>query len=183
MRGIVLLIVLPAFVVIISQLFYSFIQIVVAKDHDRMVDYEIRFAALKKDLPIHTFVNYVLDSHPDYPLLIPVSVFRLWHYLGKDFVAIPILIAGFYTFGSILLISSSVSIIRGENQGYVAGIFMLLATNYLKIGTWQYADIPLAFYILSTIILLSLREVYPIAALRIMFLTGLTASCAAWTKK
>jgi hypothetical protein len=81
-RGIVLLIVLPAFVIIISQLFYSFIQIVVAKDHDRMVDYEIRFAALKKDLPIHTFVNYVSmqDYSGDYYsaryVLIPVRLVR-----------------------------------------------------------------------------------------------------------
>jgi hypothetical protein len=130
----------------------------------------------------YAFSKYVLDSHPDYPLLIPVSIFRLWYLIGKDIVTIPILIAGFYTFGSILLISSSISIIRGKNQGNIAGIFMLLATNYLKFGTWQYADIPLAFYILSTVILLSLKELFPKAALRIMFLTGLTVSCAAWTK-
>jgi hypothetical protein len=145
-------------------------------------NFRARWLFRGEDQWAYAFSNYVLDSHPDYPLLIPGSVFRLWHYIGKDIVAIPILIAGFYTFGSILLISSSISIIRGENQGYVAGIFMLLATNYFKIGTWQYADIPLAFYILSTIILLSLKEVYPIAALRMMFLTGLTASCTAWTK-
>ena len=145
-------------------------------------NFRARWLFRGEDQWAYAFSNYVLDSHPDYPLLIPVSIFRLWYLIGKDIVAIPILIAGFYTFGSILLISSSISIIRGKNQGNVAGIFMLLATNYLKIGTWQYADIPLAFYILSTIILLSLKELYPIAALRIMFLTGLTVSCTAWTK-
>lgn len=145
-------------------------------------NFRARWLFRGEDQWTYAFSNYVLDSHPDYPLLIPVSVFRLWYLIGKDIVAIPILIAAFYTFASIVLIYSSVSIIRGENQGYVAGIFMLLATNYLKFGTWQYADIPLSFYILSTIILMSLKELYPMAAIRIMFLTGLMASCAAWVK-
>lgn len=81
-RRIVLLIVLPAFFIIIFQLFYSFIQIVILKDNDRMVDYEIWFAPLKKDLPTNSFVNYV--SYQDYSgdyfsaryVLIPIRLVR-----------------------------------------------------------------------------------------------------------
>jgi hypothetical protein len=130
----------------------------------------------------YAFSNYVIDSHPDYPLLLPVSVFRSWNLIGQDMVTIPILIAGFFTFGSILLILSSIAIFRGQNQGYLAAIMMLLATKFLKVGAHQYSDIPLAFYILSTIILFSMKERYPTAALRIMYLAGLTTSCAFWTK-
>jgi hypothetical protein len=130
----------------------------------------------------YAFSNYVLDSHPDYPLLLPVSVFRIWISLGKDIVAIPILIAGFYTFGSILLILSSIAIFRGQTQGYLAGIVMLMATNFLKNGTYQYGDIPLAFYILSTVILFNIKDCSPNASSRIMYLAGLTASGATWTK-
>jgi hypothetical protein len=122
------------------------------------------------------------NFQPDYPLLLPVSVFRMWVIIGSDSIAVPITIAGFFTFGSIFLILQCLSIIRGQNHGYLAAIFMLIATQYLKIGTYQYADIPLAFFILSTIILLTLKEKYPLAALRIMFLAGLATSCAAWTK-
>ena len=59
---------------------------------------------------------------------------------------------------------------------------MLLATKFLKEGSHQYSDIPLAFYILSTIILVSLKPLYPAAAIRLMFLGGVTTSCAIWTK-
>jgi hypothetical protein len=130
----------------------------------------------------YAFSNYVMDSHPDYPLLLPVSVYRAWNLVGKDIVSIPILIAGFFTFGSILLILSSIAMLRGQNQGYLAAIMMLLTTKFLKVGAHQYSDAPLAFYILSTIILFSIKERYPTAALRIMFLAGLTASCSFWTK-
>jgi len=126
--------------------------------------------------------DYVTDSHPDYPLLLPVSVFRAWHLFGKDAVTIPILVAGFYTYGSIILVWSAVALLRGPNQGYLAAIMMLLSTKLIKVGAHQYSDLPLAFYILSTIILFSLKQRYPAAALRMMYLAGLTTSCAFWTK-
>jgi hypothetical protein len=130
----------------------------------------------------YAFSNYVIDSHPDYPLLLPVSVFRAWHLIGKDAVTIPILMAGFFTYGSIVLILSAIALLRGPNQGYLAAIMMLLTTKLLKVGAHQYSDVPLAFYILSTIILFGIKHRYPIAALRIMYLAGLTTSCAFWTK-
>lgn len=130
----------------------------------------------------YAFSNYVTDSHPDYPLLLPVSVFRAWHVIGKDAVTVPILMAGFFTYGSIMLILSAVALFRGPNQGYLAAIMLLLSTKLLKVGAHQYSDVPLAFYILSTIILFSLKQRYPAAALRIMYLAGLTTACAFWTK-
>ena len=130
----------------------------------------------------YVFSKDLIHTSPDYPLLLSASIFRMWVIIGTDRIAVPIVIAGFFTFGSIFLIQQVLSILRGQNHGYLAAIFMLIATQYLKIGTYQYADIPLAFFILSTIILLTLKEKYPLAALRMMFLAGFAASCAAWTK-
>jgi hypothetical protein len=82
-RGIVLLIVLPATIIVTSQFFYySFVQFATSKDPDRMVDYEKSFAPLKKDLPSHAFVNYVSNKNysGDYfsarYVLIPVRLVR-----------------------------------------------------------------------------------------------------------
>ena len=119
---------------------------------------------------------------PDYPLLVTGSVFRMWSVLGTDHVAIPIMVAGVLAAGSILIIFSSLAILRGENQGYLAAIFMFITTRYVNIATYQYGDAPLAFFILSTIVLFSLKDHYPNLSLRLLFLAGLTASCAAWTK-
>ena len=145
-------------------------------------NFRARWLFRGEDQWAYAFSNYVMDSHPDYPLLIPVSVFRVWNLIGKDTVTIPILIAGFFTFGSISLIWSSIAMLRGQNQGYLAAIMMLMTTKFLKVGAHQYSDIPLAFYILSTIILFRIKIRYPAAALRIMYLAGLMASCTFWTK-
>lgn len=145
-------------------------------------NFRARWLFRGEDQWIYAFSKHVLSSHPDYPLLLPVSIFRIWNIVGKDIQAIPILIAGFFSFGSILLILYSITMLRGPNQGYLAAIFMLLATKFLKISAFQYSDTPLSFYILSTFILFSIKERYPIAALRLMFLAGFTASCATWTK-
>ena len=118
----------------------------------------------------------------DYPLLVTASVFRMWQILGKEFIAGPIFIAGIFTFGSFLLLFSSLALLRGRNQGYLAAIFLLLSTQFLNIGTYQYADVPLAFFILGTVSLFSLKDRYPEISFPIVFLAGLTASCAAWTK-
>ncbi len=118
----------------------------------------------------------------DYPLLITASVFRMWQILGKDPIAIPILIAGIFTFGSYLILFSSLALLRGRNQGYLAAIFLFVSTQFINIGTYQYADVPLAFFILSTVILFSLKDRYPEISSPIVFLAGLTVSCAAWTK-
>jgi hypothetical protein len=118
----------------------------------------------------------------DYPLLLTVSIFRMWQIIGHDLIVIPILVAGIFTFGSMLILFSSLALLRGRNQGYLAAIFLLLSTQFLNIGTYQYADVPLAFFILSTVFLFSLKDRYPKISTPIVFLAGLTVSCAAWTK-
>ena len=118
----------------------------------------------------------------DYPLLITASVFRMWQILGKDPIAIPILIAGIFTFGSYLILFSSLALLRGRNQGYLAAICLFVSTQFINIGTYQYADVPLAFFILSTVMLFSLKDRYPEISFPLVFLAGLTVSCAAWTK-
>ena len=62
MRGPVLLIVIPAFFVVIFY-FYSIVtEIFIEKYHQPAVDYELRFAPLKEDLPLHAVFNYVSDQ-------------------------------------------------------------------------------------------------------------------------
>lgn len=130
----------------------------------------------------HAFTYLNAADSPDYPLLVTGSVFRMWSIIGADYVAIPIIVAGVLAVGSILIIFSAICILRGKNQGYLAAIFMFLSTQFLNVATYQYGDVPLAFYILSTIVLFSLKDHFPNLSLRLIFLAGLTTSCAAWTK-
>ena len=81
-RGAVWLIVLPAIFIIVLYFFSSFNEIVIKKERSKMIDYEKRFAALKKDLPKHAFVNFISnqDSARDYfaarYVLIPARLLR-----------------------------------------------------------------------------------------------------------
>jgi hypothetical protein len=145
-------------------------------------NYRARWLFKGGDQWTQAFTYQMVADAPDYPLLISASVFRMWKLLAKDFIAVPILIAGIFTFGSILLIFSSLAILRGKNQACLAAMFMLITTQFLKVGTYQYSDVPLAFFILSTVILISLKDQYTTKSWQLSVLVGLAASCAAWTK-
>ena len=118
----------------------------------------------------------------DYPLLVTGSVYRGWEIMGNDHFSIPIIIAGVFTFGTYLLLYASLALLRNQNQGYLAVLFMLVSTQFLHLGTDQYGDVPLAFFILSTVALFALKDRFPAISLQAIVLTGFTASCAAWTK-
>lgn len=128
------------------------------------------------------FSYQMAADRPDYPLLISGSIFRMWQMLGNDYTAIPCLVAFFFTYGSIFIIFAAIAMLRGKHQGYLAAIFMLISTQFFNVGNYQYSDVPLAFYILCTVMLYCLKDRFPEKNFQLAALGGLTASCAAWTK-
>jgi hypothetical protein len=121
-------------------------------------------------------------SHPDYPLLLPASVARIWTYGGAETLLGPIAIAFLFTFATAGVLYASVSILRGRSQAMLAVLLLLASKFFILHGTSQYADIPLAFFFLSTLVLMSLQEVWADARDRLLALSGVTAGLAAWTK-
>ena len=61
-RGAVLLIVIPAIFIVPIYFFSILTEIVTGKTHRPVREYEIRLAAIKKDLPVNAVVNYVSNS-------------------------------------------------------------------------------------------------------------------------
>jgi hypothetical protein len=145
-------------------------------------NYRARWMFKGGDQWMFAFARVSMGDSPDYPLLLTGSIFRMWKILEKDYVAVPIILATMFTFGSILMLFFSVAELRGKNQGYLAAMFMFISTQFFNVGSYQYGDVPLAFFILVTLILMSLQDNCPKLSVRIAFLTGLAASCAAWTK-
>jgi dolichyl-phosphate-mannose-protein mannosyltransferase len=119
-------------------------------------------------------------SHPDYPLLLPLSVVRGWYYVGSDTTIVPGLIAIAFALATVVLMFSSVAVLRGKTQGYLAGLVLLWPALYIRMAVSEYADIPLGFFILATIVLLYLHDRTQKSSL--LILAGLTAGLAAWTK-
>lgn len=119
---------------------------------------------------------------PDYPLLVTGSVFRIWSLIGTDHIIAPIVIAGMLATGSVLVVFSGLTVLKGLNQGCLAAVFLLMATQFMNVATYQYGDAPLSFFILCTMVLFSLRDHFPDSSDRLLFVAGLSAACAAWTK-
>lgn len=121
-------------------------------------------------------------SHPDYPLLVPGSVARIWSYVGRETPLGPASVAMLFTFATIGLLYASLSIVRSATQGCLAALILLSTKLFILHGTSQYADVPFAFFLLATFSLLALAQVWPDERPRLVLLAGAAAGLAAWTK-
>ncbi len=123
-------------------------------------------------------------SHPDYPLLVPVTVARLWCHAGGDLAAAPALAASIWTFSTVGLLVWAVGSIRGRDQGLLAGLALAATPFFVMHGASQFADTPLSFYMLGTAVFgfLALDEAQAAWHESAWLMTGLCAGCAAWTK-
>jgi hypothetical protein len=119
-------------------------------------------------------------SKPDYPLLVPASIARLWNYAGGETLFAPALIAGVFTFVTAVLLTSVLARSRSTTQGLLAGLVLLGTRAFVKSGAFQYADVPLAFFFLATLALLYLYDYSQENGF--LLLAGGTASLGAWTK-
>ena len=130
-----------------------------------------------------SYFSSLLDwSHPDYPLLMSATIARIWTYLGSESVLVPALLGGFFTFAVAALLVFSLTTLQLKNQGYLAATFLLASSPFISVGSYQIADVPLGFFMLATVILLTLKGHDVSANNRLVVLAGMTCALAAWTK-
>jgi hypothetical protein len=127
------------------------------------------------------FTTQLFWSHPDYPLLLPGIVAMLWTLAHTESTAAPIGVAFLFGLGAAGILTSTLGILRGKAQAFVAGILLLGTVSFTGNAANQYADIPLSFAIIASLALLCLQDRHP-EDLRFSVLAGLTAGFAAWTK-
>lgn len=128
------------------------------------------------------FSSQIANSHPDYPLLVPSIVAMCWTLARGESVSAPIAVAFLFTLGVSGLLISSIGILRGKTQAFVAGILVLATSSFIQLGAMQYADLPLSFFFLGALALLCLQDRYP-NDLRFSIAGGLAAGLAPWTKE
>ncbi|QGJ71318.1 Hypothetical protein PBC10988_30220 [Planctomycetales bacterium 10988] len=120
--------------------------------------------------------------HADYPLLIPASIARL-SIFTKDEIELPaIWLAGLYFILTTLLLIAMVGLQRSIHQGLIAGAVLLGTSLFVKESANQYADLPLSFYFLATIGLLTFVSSKEIARTLCWVLALICGGLAAWTK-
>jgi hypothetical protein len=121
-------------------------------------------------------------SSLDYPLLLPGSVMRSWVFAGGETVAGPILVAFVFAAGACLLLFSSLAILRGKLRASLAAIVLAGTPFFIGHAAAQYADVPLAFFYLATLVLLCLADREKEGGRGLLALAGLACGMAAWTK-
>ncbi len=122
------------------------------------------------------------NSHPDYPLLLPAFVARVWKAAGTMDTIVPVVTALLFFAALLALLVSAVALLRGAASALLAGLVILSTTSLLLWAPAQYADIPLAFYYLSAIALIFLGASPMAGGRKALLWAGLCASFAAWTK-
>jgi len=124
----------------------------------------------------------MMDTHPDYPLLIPAFVARGWTYVGHSIPLVPMALAWLFTAALLVLLTAAVSESRGRWHGALACATIASSPVFLGTALSQYADMPLAFYFLLTIVLLHLADRGTKPSAGLYTLAGVAASMAAFTK-
>ena len=120
--------------------------------------------------------------HPDYPLLLPVSVARCWTYAGSETTIVPSVLALLFTFAIVGLVYSSLCAMRGCVQGSLGSLALLGLPVFVEIGSWQYADVPLALFILMTLVLFCFQDRLSHGHNGLLMLAGVSTGLATWTK-
>ena len=130
------------------------------------------------------FTPLIPWSHPDYPLLLPAAIAHFWTGLGYESQIVPAVIGLAFTFGTVGLLFSSLALLRGQIVAILGGLTLLTTPFFIEQGTAQYADVPLSFFILATIVLLCLHDESTNATrpVGLLILAGISCGFAAWTK-
>ena len=123
-----------------------------------------------------------LVRHAEYPYLVSASVYRGWAYCGVETQIIPIVFAGLFTFAIPALLMASLAHFRSVSQGIIASLLLIGMPYFITQGAGQYADTPLAFFILATFILFYLYDTHDSPTPQYLICAGLFAGMACWTK-
>jgi hypothetical protein len=129
-----------------------------------------------------TAVFSSLVRHAEYPYLVSASVFRGWSYCGMETTIVPIVFSGLFTFATPALLMASLACARSISQGIIAAFLVLGMPYFITQGAGQYADTPLAFFILATLILIYLYDAHHTPISQYLSCAGFAAGLACWSK-
>ncbi len=122
-------------------------------------------------------VSRDLQSWPDYPLLVPASVARLWRMAGEISTTGPQALSLLYTTCAVGLVFGLLAMARGWTAAVLSMLPMAASANFWSQASAQYSDIPLSAYMAGSLGLALLRQ-----DRASLMAAGLLASMAAWTK-
>ncbi len=121
--------------------------------------------------------------HPDYPLLLPGIIARLWVFTGKPSWIIPLMVQWSFTYACIFIVAGAIAMIHGRKAGVLAGMLIAGTPFFLREGAAaQQADVVLATFYTASFAMLAIYHTRGGKNRRSLILIGLTASLSSWTK-
>lgn len=126
-------------------------------------------------------VSKDLAGHPDYPLLTSALIAHAWTMQGAQSAEAPAAVGLLFVLMTPLLLVGSLGLLRSESSGWLAACILAGSEIYQSQTASQYADIPLAFYMLASAALLAHAAQSEWASPAVL-LAGLMAGFASWTK-
>lgn len=121
-------------------------------------------------------------SHPEYPLLWPGAVAKTWSWTGSTgSPATPAFLSALASLALAAILLSGVWLLRGAAMGAMAALVLVASVSYWQYAALQYADIPLAMFMLAALCVAVIAETQQWRP-GLMALSGILASLAAWTK-
>ena len=118
--------------------------------------------------------------HPDYPLLLAMNTAWGWQAVGSETPRIPMTQSALFAIACIGILVSALASTKSLGQAALGLIILWGTPTLVNEGAREMADLPLAFFILATGILIYFYVIHQKPAL--IALAGLTAGLAAWTK-
>jgi hypothetical protein len=128
------------------------------------------------------FSGLIAWSHPDYPLLLPLSTARIWLYCGHELAFAQAVLTALFTLATVGLLCSALAALRSRAQGFLAGVVLLGYTMFVAYGGSAYADVPVMFYFAATFVLFAFYQESGAGKRNYLILAGASAGLAAWTK-
>lgn len=118
--------------------------------------------------------------HADYPLLLAMNIASGWDTLGDETPHVPMIESALFAVACLGLAVSALASVKSVGQASLGLIILWGTPSLVNEGARQQADVPLAFFILATAILIHLYVIHEKPGL--IVLAGMTAGLAAWTK-
>lgn len=141
-----------------------------------------RFLSAGGDRWIDFFRHGQCGWHGDYPLLVPASVARLSSATGAAPTTASALVAFWFSAATVLLCAAFVGCVRGSNQALLVAVTLLGTSSFVQQSSTQYADVPLAWYVLAAVAAFVLYDDTGHTSAGWLALAGASTGLAAWTK-
>lgn len=118
--------------------------------------------------------------HADYPPLLSLNIASRWDILSEETAYVPMFQSILFSFACLGLSFGALARLKSFGQASLSLILLGGVPFFLHEGGRQLADMPLAFYILASVVFIFFyyREKRPV----LIAFAGLSAGLAAWTK-